>query len=363
MTIRIPEAFAGRMLRSYLTHTLALSTSALARLKADAHGITVNGQHVTVRYVLRAGDVLELADADTPADATDSVLPVCLPLSVLYEDEHVIALNKPAGMPTHPSHGHLDDTLANGLAYRYAQAGVPFVFRPLGRLDANTSGVVLAGKTQAAAGFLGRAQVRHEIVKRYLALVAGDAPADGAWHVIDAPIIRPDAGVIMRAVCEPGLPGAEAAITRYRVLLSRGGYSLVLAMPLTGRTHQIRVHLSHIGLPLLGDHLYGDETSGYAYGIRRHALHCLSLSVPMPFSRARGDIPDDRCNEKPDAHAALRALDPATPLNLPSADGFLHTWASLPLDMSGACAAIFGDAVQQGGHMCVGTLRELENTP
>ena len=155
MTVTISPGYEGRLLRSYLKNTLSLSTSALARLKTREDGITVNGVRVTVRYVLHAGDLLQLAVDDTPDTATRTVLPAEAPLDVLYEDDLLIILNKPAGMPTHPSHGHLADTLANALAYRYARAGVPFVFRSMGRLDRNTSGVVVVAKTQAVAGFLG----------------------------------------------------------------------------------------------------------------------------------------------------------------------------------------------------------------
>ena len=140
MTVTISPGYEGRLLRSYLKNTLSLSTSALARLKTREDGITVNGVRVTVRYVLHAGDLLQLAVDDTPDTATRTVLPAEAPLDVLYEDDLLIILNKPAGMPTHPSHGHLTDTLANALAYRYARAGVPFVFRSMGRLDRNTAG-------------------------------------------------------------------------------------------------------------------------------------------------------------------------------------------------------------------------------
>ena len=174
MTIPISAEYDGRLLRSYLKLTLGLSTAVLSKLKNHPTGILVNGQRVTVRYVLRAGDVLELADRDTEETATEHVIPCALPLEVLYEDDHVIALNKPPDMPTHPSHGHLCDTLANALAYRYAEAAEPFVFRPLGRLDRNTSGVVVAGKTRAASGCLGRALKNGEVTKRYVAILDGD---------------------------------------------------------------------------------------------------------------------------------------------------------------------------------------------
>jgi 23S rRNA pseudouridine1911/1915/1917 synthase len=291
----------------------------LSKLKNHERGILVNGQRVTVRYVLRAGDLLELADRDTPENATEHVIPCALPLDILYEDDHVIALNKPAHMPTHPSHGHLCDTLANALAYRYAEAEEPFVFRPLGRLDRNTSGVVVAGKTRAASGCLGRSLKNGEVIKRYLAILEGEMPVDGVPHTLEAPIYHPADTGIRRVVGEG--EGAVYAKTVYRVLAAGGGLSLVLCRPVTGRTHQLRVHFSHLGHPILGDDVYGTPSPL----IPRHALHAVSLSVPMPFARMRPDVAEGA--------EPLAGVSPHLPLNCPTPDGYLHTWAPLPSDM------------------------------
>ena len=314
MTICIAPQFDGLRLGSYIKYTLGISSKMLAHLKACEGGITVNGQHATVRYILKAGDVLQIADADTADNATETVIPVDLPLSVLYEDEHLIALNKPAGMPTHPSHGHLTDTLANALAYRYANEQRPFVFRPLGRLDRNTSGVVVAGKTRSVSGFLYNALQRGEIRKRYLAILCGTLPEDGQMHTVDAPIRRTEGSVIMRTACAPDEPGACTACTEYRVLLSSSDYTLVEATPVTGRTHQLRVHFAHLGHPILGDDLYGTLSPL----IGRHALHALSLSVPIPFFRAETGC---RPTEDP--------------------GGYRHFVAPLPTDMLDVAGLVF----------------------
>ena len=324
MIIQIPASCEGRLLRSYLQLTMGLSTTALSRLKKDERGILVNGQHVTVRYVLHGGDVLSLALDDKQTEATETVLPCEGPLDVLYEDDALIVLNKPAGTPTHPSHGHLTDTLANALAARYQKEGVPFVFRPLGRLDRNTSGVVVCGKTQAAAGFLGNCLADRTVVKRYLALLDGELPPDGLTHEIEVPILQPAAGVRMRTAVADGTPGAEYALTRYRVLASGNGHTLVLASPVTGRTHQIRVHFTSLGFPLTGDDVYGVPSPLIA----RQALHCVSLSLPMPFFSAqtagrRGAVP---------SAADFDRLPAGTVLNRPSDDGWLHLWAEMPED-------------------------------
>lgn len=321
MTITISSAYEGRLLRSYLKLTLGLSTAALAKLKHHPEGILVNGQRVTVRYVLRAGDVLTLTEADTPETATETVLPTELPLEILYEDDHMIVLNKPPFMPTHPSHGHLTDTLGNALAFRYACRGEPFVFRPMGRLDRNTSGAVVVGKSRAASGALARALVQGQVTKRYLAILEGELPSDAATHTLQTHMYRPDAMGIKRTVCDSDTEGAEVAVTQYRVLAASHGLSLVLAQPKTGRTHQLRVHFSHMGYPILGDDIYGASSPLMA----RHALHALSLSLPIPFA----------------ATTPAMAVAPTEALNAPDGHGYLHTWAPLPEDMQSILDTFF----------------------
>lgn len=326
MTIEIPSAYAGRLLRSYLKLTLGLSSAVLAGLKNREDGILINGKRVTVRHVICEGDILTLGDRDTEETATERVIPTDLPLSVLYEDDYVIALAKPADMPTHPSHGHLTDTLANALAYRYRVAEEPFVFRPLGRLDRNTSGVVVVGKTRAAAGCLSRSLIHGEVTKRYLAIVVGSLPTDENFnagqlsavclpHTIDAPIFRPDSAGIRRAVGDETTQGAVRALSRYRILASNAGHSLLLCEPVTGRTHQLRVHLSHIGVPILGDDIYGTPSER----IGRHALHAISLTFPRPFWRT-------------DEHDTENV-----------SEQFLTVTAPLPEDMTTAIRSLFGD--------------------
>lgn len=327
MTITIPPAAEGRLLRSYLKFTLGLSSGALARLKNHPQGILVNGQRVTVRYTLHAGDLLTLSEADTAETATETVIPTALPVDILYEDDHVIALAKPPHMPTHPSHGHLTDTLANALAYRYLQAGEPFVFRPLGRLDRNTSGVVIVGKSRAASGCLGNALKEGRVTKRYLAILDGELPSNGRVCAIRTFMYRPEASGIRRAVCSEETQGAEDSLTLYRVLATARGKTLVLAEPKTGRTHQLRVHFSHLGHPILGDEIYGSPSSE----IDRHALHALSISVPLPFAEVLAPH--------------QQATDAACGLNCPDDNGYLHTWAPLPQDMQSIIDAYFPHAL------------------
>ena len=293
MEFIIDAAHHGKTVRSYVQHTLSISSRMLTVLKQTENGITVNGSHVTVRRVLCEGDVLGLAIDDTPERASHNIPPADIPLDVLYEDAHIIVMNKPPHMPTHPSHNHHDDTLANALAFRYAKEGVPFVFRPMGRLDRNTSGIVLAAKDKVASGMLTNAIQSGEVQKTYLAIVTGELPVDGLMHTIDCGIRRQAQSVIMRTTCPDSTDPSEASVTDYEVLDAQGGLSLVRVRPRTGRTHQIRVHFAYIGHALLGDDLYGTTD----VRIDRHALHAQSLEFPLPFSDGRmrqtAPLPED----------------------------------------------------------------------
>ena len=192
-----------------------------------------------------------------------------------------MVLNKPPFMPTHPSHGHYTDTLANGLAYLFERRGIPFVFRSCSRLDRDTSGVVTVAKTRAAAFHFQRAHVAGEVDKEYLAVLVGHlTPMQGE---IRGCIRRMEESVITRIVTEDdGAP----ALTRYRVLAygkAPDGRDLTLAaaQPVTGRTHQLRVHFAHLGTPILGDFLYGEEQDAL---IGRQALHCRMTAFRHPIS-------------------------------------------------------------------------------
>ena len=298
MEFIIDGAHHGKTVLSYVKYTLRISSRMLTVLKQTEDGITVNGEHVTVRRILSEGDVLGIAIDDTAERASHNVPPSDIPLDVLYEDAHVIAMNKPPHMPTHPSHNHHDDTLANALAHRYAEAGVPFVFRPMGRLDRNTSGIVLAAKDKVASGTLTAAIKAGEVHKTYLAIVTGELPVDGQVHTIECGIRRMADSVVMRTTCPDSTDPSEASVTDYEVLDAQGGLSLVRVKPRTGRTHQIRVHFAYIGHPLLGDDLYGTPDER----IDRHALHALSLEFPLPFAEAR------KCVEAPVAPDMLSLI-------------------------------------------------------
>ena len=198
-------------------------------------------------------------------------------------------------MPTHPSHGHFEDTLANGLTFLFGKRGEPFVFRAVNRLDRGTSGIVLVAKNSKAAADLSGLMKAGRIKKTYVALVNGAMSGSG---VIDRPIRRQTESIITREVCDIDLPGAKRAVSEYRVISSGGGWSFVELNPVTGRTHQLRVHLSSVGHPIAGDGLYGTaETVPTALDrlFDRPALHCRRLRIFFADSDIliEAPLPDD----------------------------------------------------------------------
>ncbi len=277
MEIKITEQAAGREILSLL-RAMGLSSSQIRRLKRTEGGITVDGIPRTVRYRLAAGETLVLALADRPEDENDAVTPEDIPLDILYEDDSMIVLSKPADMPTHPSHRHRSGTLANALAGVFARRGVPFVFRAVNRLDRDTSGVVLVAKDQLSAKLLAEQMQRGEIQKEYIALVSGKMEGSG---FIDMPIRRERESIIRRVPAAQG--EGDAALTAYEVIGSDGEITAVAVSPQTGRTHQIRVHFFAVGHPLCGDDLYG----GTRKEIARQALHAHRLTLRHPMSGER----------------------------------------------------------------------------
>lgn len=264
----------GMNIRAFLQYHLRPSTKMLKHLKYQADGILLNGEHATVRRILCEGDLLSVAIEDR--DSSQKLRPVEIPIEILYEDDDLVIPSKPAFMPTHPSHDHYDDTVANALAYRYQSSNTPFVFRPINRLDRNTSGLLLVARNKLSAGRLTRSLSEGRIHKTYLAILDGEMELGEG--IIDAPLHRTAQSIIIREVCSPDAPDADAALTKYRVLAAKNGHTLVMAHPVTGRTHQLRVHFASIGHPITGDDLYGTVTPL----IGRHALHAYSLTFPHP---------------------------------------------------------------------------------
>ena len=249
----------------YLRMRLGLSVTLIKRVKYG--GVFLNGENVHMRATVQNGDEIEIR---FPKEASEGIPPMDLPLEILYEDAHLIAVCKPRNMPTHPSKGNSLPTLANAVMHYF---GEDFVFRAITRLDRDTSGIVLIAKTQYAAARLSEDMKAGKFKKIYTAIVEG-VPEEREGR-IDAPIRRECEGEMRRIVAEDG----KRAVTDYRVIHEREDGNAVLSLRLhTGRTHQIRVHMAHIGHPLLGDFLYGTKSEdGYF-------LHCREMELPHPIT-------------------------------------------------------------------------------
>ncbi|MBQ3040852.1 MAG: RluA family pseudouridine synthase [Clostridia bacterium] len=270
------------VLKAFLKSVLGLSSRLIKRLKKYSDAILVNGVHADVVQVLNKGDVLCLDFSDREDDVNEHLEPVDIPIDIIYEDENYTVVNKGPSMPTHQSLFHYTDTLANALAFRYRAR--PYVFRAINRLDMDTSGIVLTANNMLYADILCEKLKNGCFHKEYIAIVKGKTNDDGE---IDAPIARIGDSIIERAV----LPNGERAVTRYKTILSCDDISVVRVFPITGRTHQIRVHMAHIGHSIIGDTLYGEKSEL----ISRQALHASRLKIDG-IGEFVADLPDDMKN-------------------------------------------------------------------
>ena len=283
----------GRPVRDIILYKWKLVAHDVARAKYETpDGITVNGEVVWVNRRLHEGNILRVVITD---HAPDSIIPSEGRLDIVYEDEDLICINKPSGIVVHPSHGHYADSLANYLAHYFDEKGEPHEIRTIGRLDKDTSGLLLFGKSRSAVGLMDAQAAQGTRTKVYLALCEGEfAESEG---YVDTPIMRAFDGNIKRVAKD----GGDTAFTSYKVEAQYEGYALVRLSLMTGRTHQIRVHMSHIGHPLLGDPLYGNGTFTHPCSpdikIGRTALHASALAFNQPFAGNRielsADLPSD----------------------------------------------------------------------
>lgn len=272
MDIEISKTENGKTIRELLQSDFGFSRALIKKLKFKDGGILVNGSFVTVRHVLAAGEILSLAIEDEEDDTCPYMIPVDIPIEIIYRDKYIVAVNKPSGMPSHPSHGHRLDTVANSLAYLTDKKN--FVFRPVNRLDRDTSGVMLTAEDRVSAYKMFTAMQNGEIKKRYIAVL--DKIPEKRHGSICYNIKRSQDSIITREACGPD--EGKTALTEYDVIVCSQYGAVVAANPVTGRTHQLRVHFSKIGCPIVGDDLYG----ACASDINRHALHCVYTSFPHP---------------------------------------------------------------------------------
>lgn len=270
------------------------SGQTIIALKKQHESILVNGIWVPVNHVLHYGDTLTITLSEI--HSSEKIIPIALPLNIVYEDEDILVLNKPADMPIHPSLNNYENTLANGVAFYYHSQSTPFVFRCINRLDRDTTGLTIIAKNRLSAGILSEQMSRREISREYVAIVEGIVrPEHGT---IDVPIARADGSTIERCVDNRN---GERAVTHYQVEKVNPAKNLTqIRLRLeTGRTHQIRVHMAYAGHPLAGDFLYNPSVAysaadkstdnatascPNAYTINRQALHAQKLSFTHPIT-------------------------------------------------------------------------------
>ncbi|WP_042455330.1 RluA family pseudouridine synthase [Neobacillus dielmonensis] len=267
----IDERDAGLIIRDFLKSN-DISRTALTDIKFKGGNILVNGDAVTVRYQLKERDLLTIIfPTEEPSAGISSE---DIPLDILFEDEYLLIVNKPAYMNTIPSREHPDGSLANALIGYYGKIGLPATSHIVTRLDRNTSGMVLIAKHRHIHHLFSMMQRSHTVKRTYEAFAEGDIHDDAG--VITAPIGRKEQSIIEREV----RPDGQFARTHYRVVNRHRQFTQLELQLETGRTHQIRVHMSYLGHPLLGDDLYGGNTAL----IKRQALHCKKICFTHPIT-------------------------------------------------------------------------------
>ena len=276
LELTITPELAGIKVDTLLKKHLGLSGTVVRRVKWLEDGILVDGLRVNTRFCPGAGQVLSVRLSDPARNS--GIVPAPGPLDIVYEDVDLIVLNKAPGVSVHPGPGHFDDTLGNFLIYYYESSGQEADFHPVHRLDRGTSGLLVIAKHPHAQEVLKRQLHTSDFRRVYLAVCEGIL--EDWTGVIDAPL-GPRPGSLMEQMVRPD---GKPARTRYGVLRRWGGRALVSLELETGRTHQIRVHMAHIGHPLTGDFLYGTEDREL---IGRPALHSGHLSFLHPITKER----------------------------------------------------------------------------
>lgn len=318
MKYTVERAHEGEKISTYLKR-FHYSAACLAMLKRQEGSIKKNGQVAHLNYPVKEADELEIHFVEE--SSSEQILPVAMPLDIVYEDEDMLVVNKPSGMPVHPSRKNPDNSLANALAYYYQEKNERFTFRCINRLDRDTSGLTIIAKNPLSGAILGQMAAAKTctskaratengtsracttelctskacatepsvlknratetsalppIYREYLAIADGEVePEQGT---IEAPIARQKELDVERIV---NFERGDYAKTHYRVLEKRNEKSLVSLVLETGRTHQIRVHMKYLGYPLIGDYLYHPGNSD----MTRQALHAHKLIVTHPITR------------------------------------------------------------------------------
>ncbi len=277
----------GEKILTILKKRLDCSGTMVKRLKSN-DTIFLNGEKTKSNERVKEGDLVAIEIMEHRNNAR--IEPVFVPLDIIYEDEYMIIINKPAGTAVHPAGKYQTDTLANGIRYHFLKSGVDMTARPVGRLDRNTSGITIFAKNAHVMTTMVKALSDEKSEKIYLGLVHGVPERPSG--LIDLPIKRSEDSIIARITSGDGKP----SLTEYKVVRAFENASLVEFKLLTGRTHQIRLHSSAGGFPLVGDGIYGDD-SGTGAIINRHALHCVKTKFIHPYTGKEtiieAPLPDD----------------------------------------------------------------------
>lgn len=273
----VPEDCDGMKARTFLRKRCNVSARIITLLKREKSGILRNGENLRTVDYLNSGDKIVL---NLPQDKNE-ITPIKGDLKIVYEDEYIIAVDKPSDMPVHPTKVHQEDTLANILKYIQDQKGESYTFRAVNRLDKDTSGIVIIAKDKYTATAL-----QNDVNKTYLAVCEGVIESAGT---IDKPVALLDSHTVQRTVSDEGKP----AVTHYTPVKSDEKHTLLALTLETGRTHQIRCHMSSIGHPLAGDDMYG----GSLEFINRQALHCARVDFVHPITKdeiiINSELPED----------------------------------------------------------------------
>ncbi len=269
---KVEEKDSGRSIKDILRNELGFSKRLRARLKNNPQLVCLNGVAAEGWIPLKTGDQVTI---DFPEESSDFVAEN-IPLYIIYEDNDLLMLNKQPGIVCHPTKGHPSHTISNGIQHYIDTNNKRFKIRFINRLDMDTSGVLAIAKNSHSQDSVVKQMQKNNVEKKYLAVVKGIMKDDSG--TIDQPIGQPDPLLVQRGVVEDG----DESITHFKVVARYPkGYTLVELLLDTGRTHQIRVHLAHLGHPIVGDHLYGESEP---FLIERQALHALSLSFDHPVT-------------------------------------------------------------------------------
>lgn len=306
LTYLITESDSDQRIYDFLCHH-GYSRHIRTWLKQHPGSVRLNGEEALFYFLLKNGDLLEISlEEEHPSE---NIVPVDLPIHIIYEDEDLMVIDKPADMPVHPSIGNYENTLANAAAWYFHRQDIPFVFRCINRLDRDTTGLLILAKHMLSGAILSDQMKKRAIHRTYLAITEGKTDPAGT---IDSPIGRTDQSLILRQVDHEN---GDSACTHYlqkcwhpktfypeTLPVPQDGLSLVQLQLETGRTHQIRVHMTSIGHPLIGDTLYNPETAL----MNRQALHSYRLAFTHPVTGVSleftSPLPEDMVEFFPDCN-------------------------------------------------------------